>query len=83
MPRFVLYKDGQKYLQKKFGIPPVHDRHFRRLIIAGIAPEPVNITPGRKAFTDEQLDAYGEAMLARVSVAHARTILASASDAAD
>jgi hypothetical protein len=68
MARFVMYKVSQKYLEKKFGIPPVSDRHFRRLIIGGIVPKPVNLTPGRLAFTDEQLDAYGESKLALVTV---------------
>jgi hypothetical protein len=68
MARFVIYKNAQAYLSTKFGIPPISDRQFRRLIVGGIVPKPVNITPGRLAFTDEQLDAYGESKLALVTV---------------
>lgn len=63
MARFIPYNEGQEYLRRRFGLPSVSMRQLRQWIVDGNFPEPVNVSPGRKAFTDEQLDRYGEAKL--------------------
>jgi hypothetical protein len=66
-PRFVPYAEGQAYLEEKFGLPPVSDRQQREWIKAKRFPAPIQISPGRKAFTDQQLDEYAENLLAQAS----------------
>ena len=65
-PRFIPYSEGQQYLLDKYGLKPVSPRQLREWIKSGIFPEPVHTSPGRKAFTDEQLNRHGEAKLSLV-----------------
>jgi hypothetical protein len=65
-PRFIPYSEGQQYLLEKYGLPPASARQLREWIKIGIFPEPVQITPARKAWTDEQLDRHAEAKLSLV-----------------
>jgi hypothetical protein len=63
MAKFVPYSQGQQYLYEKFGIPPASMRQQRQWIVDGIFPQPVSVSPGRLAFTDEQLDRHGQSKL--------------------
>jgi hypothetical protein len=65
MPRFIPNnkEQDQQYLYEKYGIPPVSPRQKRNWILNGLYPKPVQISPGRLAFTDEQLDDHAEAKL--------------------
>jgi hypothetical protein len=65
-PQFIPYSEGQQYLHEKYGFPQVSIRQLRTWIKAGKFPEPIQISPGRKAFTDQQLDRHAEAKLALV-----------------
>ena len=65
-PRFIPYAEAQQYLDRKYGLKPVSPRQLRQWIVDGNFPEPVNVSPGRKAFTDVQLDRHGEAKLCLV-----------------
>jgi hypothetical protein len=62
-PRFIPYAEGQQYLYEKYGLPPVSIRRLRDWIVDKKFPAPVNVSPGRKAFTDLQLDRHAEAKL--------------------
>lgn len=72
--RFVPLSQSQAYLERTWGLRPFTDRHFRHLIRIGKAPKPLQVSPGRKAHTNRQLDAYARALLAQAG---------EASDAAD
>jgi hypothetical protein len=65
-PRFIPRAQGQQYLLDKFGIPKVSERRLRDWIKLGIYPQPVQVTPGRQAWTDEQLDRHAQTKLALI-----------------
>jgi hypothetical protein len=62
-PRFIPYAEGQRYLYEKYGLPPVSVRRLRDWITTGLFPTPVQVTPRRLAWTDEQLNRYGNEKL--------------------
>jgi len=66
MARFIPNGEDQKYLHEKYGTPIVSERQKRTWIIKGIYPEPIKVSPGRNALTDEQLDRYAEEKLGLV-----------------
>jgi hypothetical protein len=66
-PRFVPLGEAQAYLEAKYGLPPVSSRQLREWIKAGRFPAPINISPGRKALTDHQLDDFAEQLLAQAN----------------
>ena len=59
-------EQDQKYLYDKYGLPPISPRQKRSWILQGLYPQPVQISPGRLAFTDEQLDRYASTKLSLV-----------------
>jgi hypothetical protein len=67
MARFVPYAQAQQYLFEKYNKPPVSIRQQRTQIIERRFPKPIEISPGRLAFTDEQLDAHAESLLAQAA----------------
>jgi hypothetical protein len=65
--RFVPNGEDQAYLSEHYGLRPYTERHKRQLIKQNRYPKPVQISPGRLAFTTVQLDQYAQKLLSQVS----------------
>jgi hypothetical protein len=56
---------SQTYLRDRYGFPPYSTRHLGKLVAQGRFPRPFEITPRRKANTEDELDRYAAGVLAR------------------
>jgi hypothetical protein len=65
---FAYPRECQEYLRERYGIRSYSDRHLKKMIDARTFPEPFEVSPRRKALTQEQLDLYASEILSRASI---------------
>ena len=61
--------ESQDWLKQNYGLKKYTDRHQRELIKQKRFPQPIEISPSRKAFTEQQLIDYAETLLAQAASA--------------
>jgi hypothetical protein len=69
--RFVPLGEAQDWLKHNYGLKKYTDRHQRELIKQGRFPQPVEISPSRKAFTEDQLHSYAQGYAAQTEIVSA------------
>jgi hypothetical protein len=65
---FAYPRECQDYLKDKYNIRSYSDRHLKKMIVAGTFPEPFEISPRRKALSQDQLDNYAEKIISRANI---------------